>query len=319
MACCIVFAKLLMWVYRLFGRRGVSESVPRSLLRSAVTRRLLLVSALGELLVVVALIWVISPGTNTHQTDMAMAGNAPDNQRGWQWAVPAIIGLAALSTASTLMDGRMTRRALAVLAGGAAAAAAVSPPVLQGARSSHFVFMTQLELLAVVAPILIVLGIRRRWRGTAVGEALGHLAPAAAVASVVTVTVIHLPRVHAAMTTSAVLQACALLAVSGTGALVWLAVLADPSAEGALRRLASALVSQEAMAIIGLVLLLSPQVLFATHQMRPAGMDPMLDQRTAGAVALAVDLLVTVPVLIRLATRVPTSRPIFTDDSARWK
>ena len=303
MACCVVFAKFLLWVYRVLDRRGVSEPAPRSLLGSGPTRWLLLASTLGELLVVGALIWVVAPGSNTHHTDMATAGSAPDTQGGWQWAVPAVIGLAAVSAASTLMDGRLTRPALAVLAGGAAAAAAVSPPVLQGAQSSHFVFMTQLELLAVVAPILIVLGIRRRWRGTAVGQALGHLAPAAAAASMVTVTVIHLPSLHAAITTSAVLQACALLAVSGTGALVWLAVLADPSAEGAARRLASALVSQEAMAIIGLVLLLSPHVLFSIHGTRPAGMDPMLDQRTAGAVALVVDLLVTVPVLIRLAAR----------------
>ena len=311
MACCIVFAKLLLWMYRLLDRRRLGERRPRPMFGGAISRRLLLASALGELLVAATLIWVISRGGYMHQSDMAMAGTAPATQPGWQWAIPAVISLASISAARALMEGTMNRRALAVLGGGAAAAAAVSPPVLEGARSSHFVFMTQLELLAVVAPILIVLGIRRRWRGTVTGEALSRLAPVAAAASALTVAVIHLPAVHAAITTSAVLQACALLAVGGTGALVWLGVLADPLADGASRRLVSALVSQEAMAIIGLVLLLSPHVLFATHQTRLAGMDPLLDQRLAGAVALAVDLIITVPVLIRLAARIKTPHPIF--------
>ena len=54
------------------------------------------------------------------------------------------------------------------------------------------------------------------------------------------------------------------------------------------------------MAVIGLVLLLSPVVLYPVHTSPGSEPTALIDQRAAGAVAIAVDLLVTVPVLFQL-------------------
>ena len=321
MACCIVFARLLLWLYRVLGVHRRADADPkRRVIAANLPVRVLAGLAAGEVLVVSALVWAISrvvpPSATTVHHDIDMAGHARRfcgadcGQPGWYWAAAALVALTAIGAAIGLMESAAHRRAMLVLIGGAVAAAAVSPPTMRDAQLSHFVFMAQLEALAVIAPVLIILGIRPGWLDTAVSDAFSRIAPSAAAACAAAVVVLHLPAVHTAMVQSAVAQAIAVLAMVGTGGLVWLSVLGDVSPDTVRRRVVSVFVSQEAMAVVGLVLLLSPVAFYPVHA--PAGSVPaaLIDQRAAGAVAIAVDLLVTVPVLLQLWAQARAPRPL---------
>ncbi len=322
MACCIVFARLLLWLYRVLGvHRRANAHPKRRAIAANLPARVLTGLAAGEVLVVSALVWAISrlvptSATTVHHDDMDMAGHARRScgadcgQPGWYWAAAGLVALTAIGASIGLMESTAHRRAMLVLIGGAVAAAAVSPPTMRDAQLSHFIFMAQLEALAVIAPVLIILGIRPGWLDTAVSDAFSRIAPSAAAACAAAVVVLHLPAVHTAMVQSAVAQAIAVLAMVGTGGLLWLSVLGDVSPDTVRRRVVSVFVSQEAMAVVGLVLLLSPVALYPVHTSAGSTLTALIDQRAAGAVAIAVDLLVTVPVLFQLWAQARVPRPL---------
>ena len=323
MACCVVFARLLLWLYRVLGVHRRADADPkRRVIAANLPAQVLAGLAAGEVLVVSALVWAISrlvatSAATVRHGDMDLAGHARRfcgadcGQPGWYWAAAGLLALTAIGAAIGLMESAAHRRAMLVLIGGAVAAVAVSPPTMRGAQLSHFIFMTQLDALAVIAPVLIILGIRPGWLDTAVSDAFSRIAPSAAAACAAAVVVLHLPAVHTAMVQSAVAQAIAALAMVGTGGLVWLGVLGDVSPDTVRRRVVSVFVSQEAMAVVGLVLLLSPVAFYPVHTAAGPVPTALIDQRAAGAVAIAVDLLVTVPVLFQLwaQTRVRRSLP----------
>jgi hypothetical protein len=56
--------------------------------------------------------------------------------------------------------------------------------------------------------------------------------------------------------------------------------------------------------------LLSPVALYPVHTSAGSTLTALIDQRAAGAVAIAVDLLVTVPVLFQLWAQARVPRPL---------
>ena len=98
MACCIVFARLLLWLYRVLGvHRRAGADPKRRVIAANLPARVLAGLAAGEVLVVSVLVWAISRLVPTNATtvrhgDMDLARHARRfcgadcGQPGWYWA-----------------------------------------------------------------------------------------------------------------------------------------------------------------------------------------------------------------------------------------
>lgn len=307
-----------MRIQDILGARRGSADRPREPLR--LTPRLVVAAAV-ELLAALVLVWTFSRLVGTRGSTTAIDATkhaAPPCVAGcgssaWYWAAAGTLSLSAVITAGMLAQRAAFRHAIFVLLGGVIGAAAVCPPIMRGAQVSQLVFMVQLQVLAVIAPVLVIYGIRVRWLGTRVSDALAMLGPFAAVHCAVTMVLVFLPVVRTAMLQSAAIHVVIVVAIASMASLVWLSALGSDSPGTVRRRVIAVLIAQEPMALIGLVLLGSPIVLYAPYGSGSHPLAPLFDQRAAGAVALAIDLLVTVPILLRLWAQADVAKDTATD------
>jgi hypothetical protein len=169
--------------------------------------------------------------------------------------------------------------------------------------------MLQFELLTVIGPLLISIGLaplaKPQFRNAPL--ALG-LSTAVTMAWSAMLVVWHLPSLDGSDDWAA---ARVMLAVA-CGIALWLAVVRPLSPIGISPRgrLARMLFAGEAAALVGLTMLLAPSPLFgASGSMH----ESLLDQRTAGALMMVIDLVFIAPVAFCLAGgRVGSERALAT-------
>jgi cytochrome c oxidase assembly factor CtaG len=164
--------------------------------------------------------------------------------------------------------------------------------------TSHLALMAQLTSLGLVIPLLLT---RLRPAGEP-GARVGARRQlfAATIAASAAMWFWHLPSVHEQVDAHASLPIVCALSVLVTGIAFWRCVLGTPrrSAAPGARLIALALWAQ-ASALLGLALLLTTDPLPGAHH-GLWGLSTVNDQRAAGALMLAVDLVVTVPLLAAL-------------------
>ena len=208
---------------------------------------------------------------------------------------------AALVVLAVVRVARRGGRAWFTTAAAALVAGALCTPFPQLAASRSLVaHMLQHEVLATVAPVLLVLGIppdRPRmgatWRA-ATDPLTGWAAWSAAVVGW------HLPGPHAAAAASwwvSELRAATLLAA---GVLLW-ASLVRPADEraAAVPRIGALGGAMAACGAVGAVLLAWPEPLYA-HGGGTPGLGVLADQRAAGGVMMAVDMTAMMAALYAL-------------------
>jgi cytochrome c oxidase assembly factor CtaG len=203
-------------------------------------------------------------------------------------------------SASLRLSAGARLRAGGVALAGLITSCVLSPAVVHAATTSHVVFMAQIEALTVLAPVLLVLSLRPGWLGGFWSDAYSELAPYAAAVFAAVLVLWHLPALHDQVMTSSVLQGLRVVSLGLAGLLLWLGALGDSAQGSGKRRTLSLLAAQEASGLVGLVLLLSPHLLFGGHSGGSFGLSPLEDQRWAGLLMLVVDVAVTLPLIGRL-------------------
>ncbi|GHE41594.1 cytochrome c oxidase assembly protein [Streptomyces capitiformicae] len=286
MACCSI---LLLLMSRLAGLH--SE-------RPARRRRQVLAAVCAGVIFELLLAWWLA---------YLLAGSAPHASHHMHRAasasgVPAQVAAAIVVVLLTLWVYAASRspaaerpRAPVWTAGVIATAVAFSGPLTRAAETSHLAAMAQLELLTTLAPVLLVRGWPERSRSSSLPTALA----AAGLWSAV-VYLWHIPAVHHAdFAGAAVLMPLSYLCA---GLLLWRCAGERP---------AVLLAAQEAVALLGLALLLAPSPLYGTA---------LADQRAAGVLMMLVDSVVLAVLLLRLTGRsFPRPRPPAPPTPARRK
>lgn len=215
------------------------------------------------------------------------------------WGV-SVVAAVLVAVAVVRVARRADRRAFTV-AGAVLVAAVLCTPFASWAATRSLVgHMAQHEVLATVAPVLLVLGVPPlRPRAGAVWRALTDpgLGGAAWAAAVI---VWHLPGPHAAAASSwwmGELRAATLVAA---GVLLWLAIL-RPSREreaDVVPRLAAVGCAMAACGAVGAVLLMWTEPIYGHGG--ALGLGLMADQRAAGAVMMVVDMTALMAALYSL-------------------
>lgn len=215
------------------------------------------------------------------------------------WGV-SLVAAVLVIVAVVRVARRADRRAFTVAGAALVVAALCTPFAPLAAARSLTAHMAQHEVLATVAPVLLVLGVppwRPRtgatWRALT-DPVLGGVVWGAAV------IVWHLPAPHAAAASSwwvGELRAATLL---GAGVLLWLALVrpARERAADVVPRLAAVGVAMAACGAVGAVLLMWTEPIYGHGG--ALGLGVLADQRAAGAVMMAVDMTALMAALYSL-------------------
>ena len=252
-----------------------------------------------ELIAAIAVARLIIANDNTagahhHMPGMDMGAPAV---RVAQWAWPEYIAIAVAAVA--LIWWLTTRRAIAALLTGAALALlAASAGMRILVTQSHLVAMVALELLLVIAPLLILAGIKPDTGLRGRGGIWTVFAVTTAVAYSALLITVHLPAVH---NRAAELGAAPLWVAIVTlivGICYWFAVLRTGARVPVRIRRAVLLGAQEVAAFIGLLSLFGAWG--AMGQTSPLGISSAWDQRLGGLFMMATCAAVAIPLLRRL-------------------
>lgn len=311
MACC----SALLYLLSLVLQRGsstqrvessvVSWIVPERPSPSSAAR--LTLASCGEFGAAIALVWWMTRNVPGHEANstamhvMATWSSASD------WV--AILTATALIAGYRFLaaeSGMGRHRELLLWFGGVAVVAGgMCGWLSKAAASSHLAMMAQVELLGTVGPVLLALAaapmIRHRRAGpTATGPLLGL---AGAVVWVGVLYWWHLPGAHAySSVETAITRPVSLLLA---GLLLWGTCLGTIASATTYRsRFLHLLFAQEMAAVLGLALIISSSPLLGMHG---GPLSPIVDQRAAGLLMMAVDVAVAIPVLRWLARRAADS------------
>jgi cytochrome c oxidase assembly factor CtaG len=309
MACCGLVVYLLV---RLVGMSRGSATVPTGLTRvkfvgsgdrgaQRAALPWLLAGTVVELALAVGLAALVLHliGSGQHRMVMAQVGA----HRGVGVALGVTGLLVGYLSGIAGATGRLPVGPLLAWIGGlACAGVALVGPVAAAVGESHLAYMVQLELLMVVAPVLLVVGVRDLRRGHDRPRGLMLAAPLVWAGVLVAW---HLPGLHESVGTEPVRLASF---VAG-GLVLWWCVLdrhvpaGDIAVDDRRARGRVLLVALEASALVGLTLLVAPAPLYADMAMGWAGLSPMADQRAAGALMMVVEIIVAAIWVLRGAAR----------------
>lgn len=326
MACCSLLLYLLVRVRR---RAGNSDRLPTSSVVTWTTRDrsgartipragLLVLTTVVEVGIAAGLaVWQLPsvfPQSSSGQPSRAaqphelalMSGMtmSQDGQIPWaavQNLIAVLVAIGGLLVADRIERARKqawpARRQAAFALGVSALSFGVSGVASDLAMRTHTAMMLQFELLTVIGPLLLSVGLAplTRPRFGNAPLALG-LSTAATLAWSAMLVAWHLPSLDGSddWGTARVVLAAA------CGMALWLVVVRPLSPLGISPRgrLARLLFAGEASGLVGLMMLLAPSPLFgASGSMH----ESLLDQRTAGALMMLVDLVFIAPTAFSLA------------------
>jgi hypothetical protein len=178
-----------------------------------------------------------------------------------------------------------------------------SPTLNLAARTSHLVAMIQLEIVAVLVPILLVHALSPMIRRRNVAE-VNALRAAVLVTAVVgypaAIVAAHLPLSHDTIIASPASVAVFLAGVGLSATAVWTIALSPILPYTNTIRLATAVWTLEIPSVVGFALVLAERPMYP-HLTGWGPLGPLADQRFAGALMMAVDLVVAIPVIKSLA------------------
>lgn len=205
--------------------------------------------------------------------------------------------------------------------------AAASPLVSLAVRGSHVAYMTQLELLISVSPVLLVLGLRPFLLSGMGGLRWATSGAVLALALGIWLLVMygwHLPAMHALAMGSRTVYALQLLSFLAAGTLFWLPVVALEGI-GLPRKLGYLALAQAGAGVLAAVLIWYPGPIYEhQHGALPFGLSHLADQRISGAVMMVVDMLVASTVAGWILLRGPVGaerqrRPSSASEGGTWR
>jgi cytochrome c oxidase assembly factor CtaG len=253
--------------------------------------------------------WTSAARTQPHHHSMVH----PPEAIGITSADGLLGGLAVLATALIAALGH--RRVISRVAARDLAAACLtlaltlSPATCAIVSASHLAAMVQLELAAVVVPILLVRGFSSRAR-LRPGEQASVLSAAVLLVAVVGfpcgIVALHLPGAHDMISNSASMRAFLLAGIALCATAMWSVTLSPVVPYTTVVRLATLVWAVEIVSLIGLALILAGQPIYS-HMDAP--LDPLTDQRLAGGLMMLVELAVAVPAAKYIAVGNSTARP----------
>jgi Cytochrome c oxidase caa3 assembly factor (Caa3_CtaG) len=227
-------------------------------------------------------------------------------------AAVLVVGLVAIALRRAVIN---RTAAWALTASCFAAAVALSPTVCILTATSHLAAMAQLEVVSVAIPIVLVRTASPLIRTRTKTEAPILSATTLAVALLAypgLILVVHLPKYHTTITRSPNTFALLLTVIALCAIAMWSVALSPVLPYTPSARLAAVVWTLEIVSLIGLALILAPRPIYS-HLTGLGALDPLTDQRLAGALMMAVELGVAVPIIKSLThasqpLRIPSVR-----------